>query len=54
MEVATEPQSLLGDALFVVGKTLWRMTGRRLCGGVGEYLHRREVAILPFEFDLVM
>ena len=39
VEVATEPQSLLGDAFFVVGKTGWSKAGGGFCGGIGEYLY---------------
>ena len=30
------------------------MAGSGLCGGVGDYFNGGEVAIFPFEFDLVV
>lgn len=39
VKVATEPQSLLDDAFFVVGKTGWGKAGGGFCGGIGEYLY---------------
>ena len=39
VEVATEAQSLLGDAFFVVDKTGWGKAGGGFCGGIGEYLY---------------